>query len=87
MHLSVILGVLVLLRAGNYWLERYELATKNSTLITGLTYADAHAVLPAKAILAAASVICAGAVLRDDLDRVVATARRRGRAAAGRAPS
>jgi uncharacterized membrane protein (UPF0182 family) len=59
-HLSVILGVLVLLRAGNYWLERYELATKNSKLITGLTYADAHAVLPAKAILAAASVICAG---------------------------
>jgi uncharacterized protein len=58
-HLSVILGVLVLLRAGNYWLERYELATKNSTLITGLTYADAHALLPAKAILAAASVICA----------------------------
>ena len=58
-HLSVILGLLVLLRAGNYWLERYELATKNSTLITGLTYADAHALLPAKAILAAASVICA----------------------------
>jgi uncharacterized protein len=59
-HLSVLLGVLVLLRAGNYWLERYELANKNSSLITGLTYADAHAVMPAKAILAAASLICAG---------------------------
>ena len=59
-HLSVILGGLPgACSAGNYWLERYELATKNSTLITGLTYADAHAVLPAKAILAAASVICA----------------------------
>ena len=58
-HLSVLLGILVLLRAGNYWLERYELSTKDSSLITGLTYADAHAVLPAKAILAAASVICA----------------------------
>jgi uncharacterized membrane protein (UPF0182 family) len=35
------------------------LTTKDSRLITGLTYTDVHAVLPTKAILAVAGVMCA----------------------------
>ncbi len=57
-QLSVLLGVLVLLKAGAYWLDRYHLALKDGKLITGLTYTDVNAVLPAKAILAGIAVIC-----------------------------
>ena len=57
-QLSVLLGILVLLKAGAYWLDRYHLALKDGKLITGLTYTDVNAVLPAKAILAGIAVIC-----------------------------
>ena len=57
-QLSVILGLIVLLKAVAYWFDRYALALKESRLITGLTYTDVNAVLPAKAILAAIAVIC-----------------------------
>jgi uncharacterized membrane protein (UPF0182 family) len=57
-QLSVILGLIVLLKAVAYWFDRYALALKESRLITGLTYTDVNAVLPAKAILAAIAVVC-----------------------------
>jgi len=58
-HLSLLLAALVLVRAGSWWLDRYSLTTEDSRLITGLTYTDQHAVLPTKAILAVAGVMCA----------------------------
>ncbi|MCX6450826.1 MAG: UPF0182 family protein [Actinobacteria bacterium] len=58
-QLSVLLGVLVLVKAVAYWFDRYALSLKNSKLITGLTYTDVNAVLPAKAILAGIAVVCA----------------------------
>ncbi|MCX6440507.1 MAG: UPF0182 family protein [Actinobacteria bacterium] len=58
-QLSVLLGAVVLLKAVAYWFDRYALALKESKLITGLTYTDVNAVLPAKAILAAVAVLCA----------------------------
>ena len=58
-QLSVLLGGVVLLKAAAYWFDRYALALKESKLITGLTYTDVNAVLPAKAILAAIAVVCA----------------------------
>ena len=58
-QLSVLLGLLVLLKAIAYWFDRYALAIKDSRLITGLTYTDVNAVLPAKSILAAIAIICA----------------------------
>jgi uncharacterized membrane protein (UPF0182 family) len=58
-HLSLLLAALSLVRAGSWWLDRYSLTTKDSRLITGLTYTDQHAVLPTKAILAVAGVMCA----------------------------
>ena len=57
-QLSVILGLIVLLKAVAYWFDRYALALKESRLITGLTYTDVNAVLPAKAILSAIAVVC-----------------------------
>ncbi|TWP35307.1 UPF0182 family protein [Leekyejoonella antrihumi] len=58
-HLSLIAGALVLVRAVAYWLSRYSLTTSNSNLITGIDYTGQHAVLPAKEILAVAAVLCA----------------------------
>ena len=73
-HLAVLLAGLVIVRAGTYWVDRYSLATKDSKLITGITYTDAHAVLPTKAILAVAAVMTRGALHRLHLDPLVAAA-------------
>ena len=58
-QLSVLLGLVVLLKAVAYWFDRYALALKDSKLITGLTYTDVNAVLPAKAILTGIAIVCA----------------------------
>jgi uncharacterized protein len=58
-QLSVLLGGVVLMKAVAYWFDRYQLALKEGKLITGLTYTDVNATLPAKAILAAIAVVCA----------------------------
>ncbi|NEA32336.1 UPF0182 family protein [Streptomyces sp. SID13031] len=57
---SVLLGLLVLLKAFSYWLDRFGLATSDSRLFTGIAYTGDHAVLPSKEILAVIAVICAG---------------------------
>jgi uncharacterized membrane protein (UPF0182 family) len=59
LQLSVLLGGVVLLKAVAYWFDRYALALKESKIITGLTYTDVNAVLPAKAILAGIALVCA----------------------------
>jgi len=58
-QLSVLLGVLVLIKAAAYWFDRFDLALHKGSLLTGLSFTDVNAVLPAKAILAGISVICA----------------------------
>ena len=58
-QLSVLLGILVLVKAVAYWFDRYALELKEGKLITGLSYTDVNALLPAKAILAGISLICA----------------------------
>jgi uncharacterized membrane protein (UPF0182 family) len=57
-QLSVLLGLVVLLKAVAYWFDRFALALKDSKLITGLTYTDVNAVLPAKAILTGIAIVC-----------------------------
>ncbi|MEO6794239.1 MAG: UPF0182 family protein [Mycobacterium sp.] len=59
-----LIGTLVLLKAGAYWLDRYELLshTRAGKPFTGAGYTDINAVLPAKMILLAIAVICAVAV-------------------------
>jgi len=57
-QISILLGIFVLLKAVAYWFDRYALALKENALITGMTYSDVNALLPAKAILAAIAVVC-----------------------------
>ena len=51
-QVTVFLGVLALLKAAAYAIDRYALATKSDSLMAGLRYTDVHAVVPAKTILA-----------------------------------
>ena len=58
-HLSVLAAALVLVRAVGFWLDRYNLATAQSTRMTGIQYTQSHAVIPTKGILAIAAVMVA----------------------------
>ena len=58
-HLSVLIGVGVLLRAFGYWLDRYNLATDASGLFHGIGYTDANARIPANNILIGVALVCA----------------------------
>ncbi|MCV7319741.1 UPF0182 family protein [Mycolicibacterium confluentis] len=63
-QLVALVGVMVLLKALAYWLDRYELLshTRGGKPFTGAGYTDINAVLPAKLILLAIALICAVAV-------------------------
>ncbi len=58
-QISVLLGLFVLFKAVDYWLDRFDLTTDTGGLITGMTYTDDHAVLPSKNILMFIALICA----------------------------
>jgi uncharacterized membrane protein (UPF0182 family) len=63
-QLITLVGILMLLKAVAYWLDRYELLshTRSGKPFTGAGYTDINAVLPAKLILMTIAVICAAAV-------------------------
>jgi hypothetical protein len=46
-HLSVLLGLLALVKAVDYWLARFELTTSSRGAVHGATYTDVKAQLPA----------------------------------------
>ncbi|MEV4095056.1 UPF0182 family membrane protein [Streptosporangium saharense] len=58
-HLSVLLGVFVLLKAVAYWIDGYGLVFSDRGFAYGASYTDVNAVLPAKTILAIIALICA----------------------------
>jgi uncharacterized protein len=62
-HLSVLIGLFVLLKAVAYWLDRYALVTDGNFAgtqdLTGAGYTDVTAQLPAKTILTFIALICA----------------------------
>ncbi|MFD1940330.1 MULTISPECIES: UPF0182 family membrane protein [Nonomuraea] len=58
-HLSVLLGLFVLLKAVAYWVDRYGLVFSDRGFVHGASYTDVSAVLPAKTILAIIALICA----------------------------
>ncbi len=58
-QLSILFGLIVLVKAVAYWFDRYALALKENRLITGATYTDINATLPAKGILTGIAVVCA----------------------------
>ncbi len=50
-HLSVLLAVLALVKAGGYYLQQFSLATSTRGTVDGPTYTDVHAQLPAIRLL------------------------------------
>ena len=58
-HLSVLLGLIALVRAGDYWLARFELTTSDRGAVVGATYTDVKAQLPATNLLILISLFAA----------------------------
>ncbi|MGZ4427298.1 MAG: UPF0182 family membrane protein [Nocardioidaceae bacterium] len=58
-QMSVLLGVFVLFKAVDYYLDRFDLTTDAGHLFTGMGYTDKNAVLPSKNILMFIALICA----------------------------
>jgi uncharacterized membrane protein (UPF0182 family) len=56
-HLSVLLGVLALIKAGDYWLQRYSLTTSTRGFVQGASYSDVNARMPALSLLMAISLL------------------------------
>lgn len=50
-HLSVLLGLLALVKAVGYWLQRFELTTSTRGFVDGAGYTDVNAQLPAIQVL------------------------------------
>jgi uncharacterized protein len=62
-HLSVLLGLLALIKAGQYWIGQYALNFSPSGTVTGASYTDVHARLPALKLLVLISIISAALFL------------------------
>ncbi|HEX7095455.1 MAG TPA: UPF0182 family protein, partial [Acidimicrobiales bacterium] len=56
-HLSLLLGVLALIKVADYYLARFELTTSTRGVVDGATYTDAKVQLPALNLLMAISVL------------------------------
>ncbi len=70
-HLSVLLGIFVLLKAWAYYLDRFGLvfSSRSTAKVDGPSYTDVNAVLPAKTILLLIALICAIAFLANTVVR------------------
>lgn len=62
-HISVLAAVFVLTRTFQYWLYAYELNYSGRGQVTGASYADIHAALPAYRILMAITLVSAALLL------------------------
>ena len=58
-HLSVLLGIVILLKSYAYYLDRFGLAFSERGVVQGPSFTDVNAVLPAKNILIGIAVVCA----------------------------
>ena len=59
-HLSILVGLAVLVKGFSYWLDQYQLAIERSNrLFTGISYTADNATVTAKMILAIIAGICA----------------------------
>ena len=59
LHLSALLAVLAVLKAADYWLQRFELTTSTRGYVEGATYTDVKAQLPALQLLILISLLAA----------------------------
>jgi uncharacterized membrane protein (UPF0182 family) len=58
-HLSVLLGIIVALKAWGYWMDKYQLLFSSRGVVAGASYTDVKAQLPALEVLFWVAVICA----------------------------
>lgn len=58
-HLSILVGLGILVRAGTYWLDKMDTAVNGSGYTAGAGYTDVHARIPSKNILIAVTIVCA----------------------------
>ena len=57
-HLSVLVGLIVLVKAVAYYLDRFGLVFSDRGFVQGASYTDINAVLPGKNILIGVAIIC-----------------------------
>lgn len=62
-HVAVLLALLAVLKAGDYWVTRYELTTANRGAVRGVTYTVDNAQLPAVLLLALIALFTAALFL------------------------
>ena len=62
-HLSVLIGIIVLVKAWGYYLGKFDLLFSARGVVTGASYTDIHAQLPALKLLVVIAVICAALFL------------------------
>ncbi len=58
-HLTILLGLIVALKAWGYWLNKYQLVYSTRGAVTGATYTDVKAQIPALEVLFWVALICA----------------------------
>lgn len=58
-HLSVLLGVIVLVKSWGYFLGQFDLLVSPRGVVTGASYTDVHAQLPALRLLTFIAIACA----------------------------
>jgi uncharacterized protein len=58
-HLCVLLGLIVALKAWGYWLDKYQLLFSTRGVVSGASYTDVKAQLPALEVLFWVALICA----------------------------
>ena len=58
-HLSVLLGIIVALKAWGYWMDKYQLLFSTRGVVAGASYTDVKAQLPALEVLFWVALICA----------------------------
>ena len=58
-HMAVLLAILAVLRAGDYWLARFDLTNETRGVVQGATYAVVNAELPALMLLTLIALLTA----------------------------
>ena len=62
-HIAVLLALLAVVKAGDYWVTRYELTTEKRGFVQGATYSVVNAQLPAVVLLAMIALLVAALFL------------------------
>lgn len=62
-HLAVLLALLAIVKAGDYWVTRYELTTERRGFVQGATYSVVNAQLPAVVLLVLIALLVAALFL------------------------